>query len=97
MRRYLDRPVGKGARCATSEGILSHSCIITRASDSLPLRKAIASVSVLRHATIELRLDSVWVQILVGATGVPLMTTSAYYWTWSRQRGRMLLMLDQET
>jgi hypothetical protein len=43
------------------------------------------------HATIELSLDSVWVQILVGATGVLLMTTSAYYWTWSKQRGRMLL------
>jgi hypothetical protein len=49
------------------------------------------------HATIELSPDSVWVQILAGATGVLLMTTSAYYRTWSRQRGRMLLMLDQET
>ena len=42
------------------------------------------------HAAIEQSLNSVWVQILVGATGVLLMTMGAYYWTWSKQRGRML-------
>ncbi len=43
------------------------------------------------HAAIELSLNSLWVQIFVGAAGVLLMTTGAYYWTWSKQRGRMLL------
>jgi len=42
------------------------------------------------HAAIEQSLNSVWVQILVGTTGILLMTTAAYYWTWSKQRGRML-------
>jgi hypothetical protein len=42
------------------------------------------------HAAIEQSLDSVWVQIFVGAAGVLLMTMGAYYWTWSKQRGRML-------
>jgi hypothetical protein len=42
------------------------------------------------HAAIEQSLNSVWVQIFVGATGAPLMTMGAYYWTWSKQRGRML-------
>jgi hypothetical protein len=39
---------------------------------------------------IEQSLDSVWVQIFVGATGVLLMTIRAYYRTWSKPRGRML-------
>jgi hypothetical protein len=43
------------------------------------------------HAAIELSLNSLWVQILVAATGVSLMTAGAYYWTSSKQRGRMLL------
>jgi hypothetical protein len=42
------------------------------------------------HAAIELSLNSLWVQIFVGAAGVLLMTTGAYYRTWSKQRGRML-------
>jgi hypothetical protein len=42
------------------------------------------------HAAIELSLDSIWVQILAGVAGVLLMTASAYYWTWSKQRGRAL-------
>ena len=40
------------------------------------------------HAAIEQSLDSVWVQIFVGATGVLLMTIVAYCRTWSKQRGR---------
>jgi hypothetical protein len=42
------------------------------------------------HAAIEQSLNSVWVQIFVGATGILLMTTGAYYWTWSKQRRRSL-------
>jgi hypothetical protein len=42
------------------------------------------------HAAIELSLNSLWVQILVGATGIVLMTAIAYYWTWSKRRNRML-------
>lgn len=38
------------------------------------------------HAAIELSRNSLWVQILVGATGIALMTAVAYYWTWSKRR-----------
>ena len=42
------------------------------------------------HAAIE-SLNSVWVQIFVGATGILPMTMGAYYcWTWCKQRARML-------
>jgi hypothetical protein len=41
------------------------------------------------HAAIELSLNSIWVQIVVGATGFLMLTISAYYWAWSKQRGRM--------
>jgi hypothetical protein len=37
------------------------------------------------HAAIELSLNSLWVQIFVGAIGILLMTASAYYLTWFRQ------------
>jgi hypothetical protein len=43
------------------------------------------------HAAIELSLNSLWVQIFAGTAGVLLMTTGAYYWTWSKQWGRMVL------
>jgi hypothetical protein len=43
------------------------------------------------HAAIELSLNSLWVQVFAGTAGVLLMTIGAYYWTWSKQRGRMLL------
>jgi hypothetical protein len=43
------------------------------------------------HAAIELSLNSLWVQFFAGTAGVLLMTTGAYYWTWSKQRGRMVL------
>ncbi|WMT71966.1 OpgC domain-containing protein [Bradyrhizobium sp. Ash2021] len=42
------------------------------------------------HAAIELSLNSLWVQILVGATGILLMTAIAYCWTWPKRRNRML-------
>jgi hypothetical protein len=42
------------------------------------------------HVAIEISLNSFWVQISVGSIGILLMTASAYYWTWSKQRGRML-------
>jgi len=42
------------------------------------------------HAAIEISLNSFWVQILVGTIGIALMTASAYYWTWSKQRARLL-------
>jgi hypothetical protein len=42
------------------------------------------------HVAIEISLNSFWVQILVGAIGILLMTASAYYRTWSKQRGRIL-------
>jgi hypothetical protein len=40
------------------------------------------------HAAIELSLNSLWVQIFVGAAGVLLMTAGAYGWTWSKRRDR---------
>jgi hypothetical protein len=43
------------------------------------------------HAAIELSLNALWVQIVVAATGVSLMTAGAYYWTASKQRVRMQL------
>jgi hypothetical protein len=42
------------------------------------------------HAVIELSLNSVLVQIFVGAIGVLLMTAVAYCWTWPKQRDRLL-------
>jgi hypothetical protein len=42
------------------------------------------------HAAIELSLNSIWVQIVVGATGISLMTVVAYCRTWSKQRDRAL-------
>jgi hypothetical protein len=38
------------------------------------------------HAAIELSLNSLLVQVFVGATGVLLMTAVAYYWSWSKHR-----------
>ena len=43
------------------------------------------------HVAIETSLNSFWVQIFVGSIGIFLMTASAYYWTRSKQRGRMVL------
>jgi hypothetical protein len=46
------------------------------------------------HAAIELSLNALSVQIFVGATGVLLMTASAYFSTWSRQRDRLALLVE---
>jgi hypothetical protein len=43
------------------------------------------------HAAIELSLNSLWVQIFVGAIGILLMTASAHYLTWWRQLNRAVL------
>jgi hypothetical protein len=40
------------------------------------------------HAAIEVSLNSLWVQLFVGAAGVLLMTAGAYCWTWSKRRDR---------
>jgi len=42
------------------------------------------------HAAIELSLNSLWIQIFAGTTGILLMTAVAYYLTWSKQRDRVL-------
>jgi hypothetical protein len=42
------------------------------------------------HAAIELSLNSFWVQIVVGAIGISLMTAVAYCRTWSKQRDHVL-------
>jgi hypothetical protein len=42
------------------------------------------------HAAIELSLNSLWIQIVVGATGISLMTVVAYCRIWSKQRDRVL-------
>ena len=40
------------------------------------------------HAAIETSLNSLWVQIFVGATGILVMTATAYYWTWYKRQDR---------
>jgi hypothetical protein len=49
------------------------------------------------HAAIELSLNSLWVQIFVGAAGVLLMTVGAYCWTWSKEwdRARWIAWADR--
>jgi hypothetical protein len=47
-------------------------------------------LSFFAHAAIEQSLDSLWVQVFVAAAGVALMTTGAYYSTWSRPWGRIV-------
>ncbi|MDB5566431.1 MAG: hypothetical protein JWP84_2997 [Tardiphaga sp.] len=46
------------------------------------------------HAAIELSLNALSVQIFVGATGVLLMTASAYFLSWSRQQDRLALFVE---
>jgi hypothetical protein len=43
------------------------------------------------HAAIELSLNSLWVQIFVGAAGILFLTASAAILTWSRQQDRVVL------
>jgi hypothetical protein len=42
------------------------------------------------HAAIELSLNALWIQIVVGAIGISLMTAVAYCGTWSKGRDRAL-------
>ena len=53
--------------------------------NSLPVFCLGIVLSFCAHAAIELSLNSLWVQIFVGAIGILLMTASAYYLTWFRQ------------
>jgi hypothetical protein len=47
------------------------------------------------HAAIELSLNALWVQIVVGAAGLLLMTTAAYYLTWSKHRAGWIAWADR--
>jgi hypothetical protein len=64
--------------------------LIKCGQNSLPVFCFGIVLSFCAHAAIELSLNSLWIQLLVGATGVMLMTTGAYYRAWSKQRSRML-------
>jgi len=57
---------------------------------SLPIFCTGIVLSFCAHAAIELSLNSFWVQIAVGATGISLMTVVAYCWTRLKQRDRVL-------
>jgi hypothetical protein len=59
--------------------------------NSLPVFCLGIVLSFCAHATIELSLNSLWVQIFVGAVGVLLMTASACYLTRLRQQDRAVL------
>lgn len=67
----------------------SLAALIRCGQNSLQVFCAGIVLSFCAHAAIELSLNSLWVQILVGATGIALMTAVAYYWTWSRRRDRV--------
>ncbi|MEH2478070.1 hypothetical protein V1282_001427 [Nitrobacteraceae bacterium AZCC 2146] len=59
--------------------------------NSLPVFCLGIVLSFCAHAAIELSLNSLWVQIFVGAIGIFLMTASACYLTWFRQQDRAVL------
>jgi hypothetical protein len=59
--------------------------------NSLPVFCLGIVLSFCAHAAIELSLNSLWVQIFVGTIGILLMTASAHYLTWWRQRNRAAL------
>jgi hypothetical protein len=46
------------------------------------------------HAAIETSLDSLWVQIFVGALGILLLTASAHYLTWHKRQDRGFLFAN---
>jgi hypothetical protein len=46
------------------------------------------------HAAIETSLNSLWVQIFVGAIGILFMTASAYYWTWYKRKDRVRFLAE---
>jgi hypothetical protein len=43
------------------------------------------------HAAIETSLNSLWVQIFVGAVGIVCLTASAHYGTWPKRQARVVL------
>jgi hypothetical protein len=43
------------------------------------------------HAAIETSLNSLWVQIFVGTIGILFLTASAYFLTWQKQHGHLLV------
>lgn len=59
--------------------------------NSLPVFCLGIVLSFCAHAAIELSLNSLWVQIFVGAIGILLMIAGAYYLTWFRQQDRAVL------
>src|SRR5712664_1914110 len=56
--------------------------------NSLPVFCLGIVLSFCAHAAIELSLNSLWVQIFVGAIGILFMTATAYYWTWYKRQDR---------
>jgi hypothetical protein len=56
--------------------------------NSLPVFCLGIVLSFCAHAAIETSLNSLWVQIFVGATGLLFMTATAYYWTWHKRQDR---------
>ncbi len=56
--------------------------------NSLPVFCLGIVLSFCAHAAIETSLNSLWVQIFVGATGLLFMTATAYYWTWYKRQDR---------
>jgi hypothetical protein len=68
--------------------------LITCGRNSLQVFGIGIVVSFCVHAAIELSLNSLWVQILVGTVGILLLTASAYFSTWSRQQDRLALFVE---
>ena len=63
--------------------------LIKCGQNSLPVFCTGIVLSFCAHAAIEKSLNSLWVQIVAGVTGVVLMTAVAYYRDWLRQRQRI--------
>jgi hypothetical protein len=69
--------------------------LIQCGQNSLPVFCTGIVLSFCAHAAIELSLNSLWVQIFVGAMGVALMTAVAYYRALLKQRDRLLPSLSR--
>jgi hypothetical protein len=63
--------------------------VIKCGQNSLPVFCTGIVLSFCAHAVIEKSLNSLWVQIVAGVTGVVLMTAVAYYRVWFKQRQRI--------
>jgi hypothetical protein len=66
--------------------------LIKCGQNSLPIFCVGIVLSFCAHAAIELSLNSLWVQIIVGAAGILLLTAGASILTWSRQQDRVALL-----